>query len=152
MAPEAISEGLAHFKAPPMRWQLMEVNGIRFINDAYNANPLSMRASLSTFSGLPDGERKWAVVGGMRELGETAEEEHAALGPFIDGLALDGVIVVGELARPIACESTEAFFHCADVERAAIILRERLHAGDYVLLKASRGEQLERVINHFKEM
>ena len=151
MAPEAISAGLARFKAPPMRWQLMEVNGIRFINDAYNANPLSMRASLSTFSGLPDGGRKWAVVGGMRELGDTAEEEHAALGPFIDGLALAGVIVVGELARPIACESTDAFFHCADADTAAIILRERLHAGDCVLLKASRGEQLERVINHFRE-
>ncbi len=152
MAPEEIAEGLTRFKAPPMRWQLMEVNGIRFINDAYNANPLSMRASLSTFSELPDGARKWAVVGGMRELGETAEEEHAALGPFIDGLALDGVIVVGELARPIACESTDAFFHCADADRAVNILKERLHAGDYVLLKASRGEQLERVINHFKEM
>jgi len=130
----------------------MEVNGIRFINDAYNANPLSMRASLSTFAGLPDGEKKWAVIGGMRELGDTAEEEHAALGPFIDGLALDGVIVVGELARPIVCESTEAFFHCADADGAAIILRERLHADDYVLLKASRGEQLERVLKHFKEM
>ena len=151
MAPEQISAGLAHFKAPPMRWQLMEVNGIRFINDAYNANPLSMRASLSTFSGLPDGGRKWAVVGGMRELGDTAEAEHAALGPFIDGLAFDGVIAVGELARPIACESTDAFFHCADADRAAIILRERLQAGDYVLLKASRGEQLERLINYFKE-
>ena len=152
MAPEEISEGLANFKAPPMRWQLMEVNGIRFINDAYNANPLSMRASLSTFSGLPDGGSKWAVVGGMRELGDTAEAEHAALGPFIDGLALDGVIVVGELARPIACERTDTFFHCADADGAAIILRERLHAGDIVLLKASRGEQLERLINYFKEM
>ena len=152
MAPPEISEGLAKFKAPPMRWQMVELNGIRFINDAYNANPLSMRASLSTFSGLPDGGRKWAVVGGMRELGDTAEEEHAALGPFIDGLALDGVIVVGELARSIARESTDAFFHCADADQAAIILRERLHAGDYVLLKASRGEQLERVLKHFKEM
>ena len=88
----------------------------------------------------------------MRELGDTAEEEHAALGPFIDGLALDGVIIVGELARSIVCKDTTAFFHCADADRAAIILRERLQSGDRVLLKASRGEQLERVINHFKEM
>jgi UDP-N-acetylmuramoyl-tripeptide--D-alanyl-D-alanine ligase len=152
MAPPEISEGLAKFAAPPMRWQQVELNGIRFINDAYNANPLSMRASLSTFSGLPEGGRKWAVIGGMRELGDTAEAEHAALGPLIDGLAFDGVIVVGELARPIACECTDAFFHCEDADGAAKILRERLQAGDHVLLKASRGEQLERVLNHFKEM
>ena len=88
----------------------------------------------------------------MRELGDTAEEEHAALGPFIDGLALDGVIVVGDLARPIACASTDTFFWCADADRAASILKERLQAGDQVLLKASRGEQLEQVINHFKEI
>jgi UDP-N-acetylmuramoyl-tripeptide--D-alanyl-D-alanine ligase len=152
MTAENISGGLAAFNAPPMRWQQMELNGIRFINDAYNANPLSMRASLSTFSGLSDGGGKWAVVGGMRELGDTAEAEHASLGPFIDGLDLDGVIAVGELARPIACENTAAFFHCADADGAATILRERIKAGDHVLLKASRGEELERVINCFKEM
>ena len=152
MAPREISEGLAGFRAPPMRWQQVECSGIRFINDAYNANPLSMRASLSTFSGLPDKGGKWAVIGGMRELGDTAEAEHAALGPFIEGLALDGVIVVGELARSIACKGSDTFFHCEDADGAAGILRERLQAGDHVLLKASRGEQLERVIHHFKEM
>lgn len=152
MAPQEICDGLAKFNAPPMRWQQVELDGIRFINDAYNANPLSMRASLSTFSDLPEKGGKWAVVGGMRELGDTAEAEHVALGPFIDGLDLDGVIVVGELARPVACERIDAFFHCADADAVARILRERLVAGDQVLLKASRGEQLERVINHFKEM
>jgi len=152
LAPEEINAGLAKFKAPPMRWQPVELNGIRFINDAYNANPLSMRASLRTFSELPDAGGKWVVVGGMRELGDTAEAEHAALGPFIDGLTLDGVLVVGELARPIVCENSDVFFHCADAAEAARILKERLATGDQVLLKASRGEQLERVMNHFKEM
>jgi UDP-N-acetylmuramoyl-tripeptide--D-alanyl-D-alanine ligase len=152
MSAEEISDGLAAFNAPPMRWQQLELNGIQFINDAYNANPLSMRASLATFSRLPDEGGKWAVVGGMRELGDTAEEEHGALGSFIDGLALDGVIAVGELARPIACENTGAFYRCADAGGAAEILRKRLKAGDHVLLKASRSEQLERVINYFKEM
>ena len=150
--PEKVAQGLSRYTAPPMRWQEVELNGIQFINDAYNANPLSMRASLSTFSGLPYAGGKWVVIGGMRELGDTAEEEHAALGPFIDGLELDGVIVVGELARPIACENTESFFHCADADGAAELLNERLKAGDHVLLKASRGEQLERVISYFREL
>ena len=80
--------------------------GVQFINDAYNANPLSMRAGLRTFRQLPGIGKKWAVIGGMRELGTTTDEEHASLGEFIDGLDLDGVITVGELGRRITCKQT----------------------------------------------
>ena len=152
LAPEAIAEGLMKFKAPPMRWQETQINGIQFINDAYNANPLSMRASLGTFAGQSGAGAKWAVVGGMRELGVVAEEEHSSLGVFLDGLALDGVITVGELAQGIACKRAVGFHRCADAAEAATILKENLSAGDRVLLKASRGEQLEKVLERFKEL
>jgi UDP-N-acetylmuramoyl-tripeptide--D-alanyl-D-alanine ligase len=151
MEPAEIASGLRTFKAPPMRWQESDVRGIRFINDAYNANPLSMRASLRTLFNLPGPGQKWAVVGGMRELGDTAGEEHAALGKFIDSLHLDGVVTVGELGRQIACKTTERFFQCLESAEAAQILKDNLSPGDRVLLKASRGEELERVLNHFKE-
>lgn len=149
--PEQIAEGLRKFKSPPMRWQESVINGVNFINDAYNANPLSMRASLRTFAGLPGTGKKWAVVGGMRELGGVADEEHAELGRFIDGLGLDGVVVVGELGKGIACPATPRFFQCGENGEAAQVLKENLSAGDRVLLKASRGEQLEQVIQFFKE-
>lgn len=152
MTPAEISEGLARFKPPPMRWQESEIGGIQFINDAYNANPLSMRASLKTFSGLPGSGKKWAVVGGMRELGAVAEEEHRTLGEFIDGLGLDGVITVGELGRRIVCHGAQEFLQCGEPAEASDLLKDRLNVGDRVLLKASRGEQLEHVINQFKEM
>ncbi len=151
VAPEDIAAGLQRFRNAPMRWQKSEINGIRFINDAYNANPLSMRAGLRTFSGLEESGRKWAVIGGMRELGETTEEEHAALGRFIDELKLDGVVAVGDLAKMIECWRTECF-HCADAAEAAKILKENLTAGDRVLLKASRGERLEQVLDYFQEI
>jgi len=151
MAPEDIAAGLGKFKAPPMRWEESEVAGFRFINDAYNASPLSMRASLKTLAGLPAGGRKWAVVGGMLELGDTAEAEHAALGRFIDGLQLDGVIAVGELGRLIVCHGAAQFFQCPEAAAASQILKDHLRPGDRVLLKASRGEQLEKVLDYFKE-
>ncbi len=151
MAPAEVAEGLSKFKGQSMRWQESDIDGITFINDAYNANPLSMRANLRTFAHMAGPGQKWAVVGGMRELGSISEEEHAALGRFIDELGLDGVIAVGELGRSIVCKNTARFFQCRDSADAAQILKEHLRAGDRVLLKASRGEQLERVLSCFKE-
>lgn len=152
MMPEEIAEGLSRFEAPPFRWEQSEVHGVHFINDAYNANPLSMRASLQTFSARPCDGAKWAVVGGMRELGTTTNEEHIALATFLDQLDLDGVITVGELGQLIACKRTDSFYQRMECRDAAEILRENLKAGDCVLLKASRGEQLEAVIHNFKEI
>ena len=151
MKPDAIAQGLLNFRAPPMRWEKSEINGVYFINDAYNANPLSMRASLRTFDENRVPGRKWVVIGGMRELGAVAEEEHAALGRFMDGLDLDGIIAVGELTKAIECKSKTRYHRCSDPESAAMILKENLSAGDHVLLKASRGEKLEKVLERFKE-
>lgn len=152
MAPDEVAEGLSKFKLPSMRWEESEVCGIKFINDAYNANPLSMRANLRTFAALPGSGKKWAVVGGMRELGETSEAEHAELGCFIDGLGFDGVIAVGELGKTIICSGTDRFFHVPQADGAAQVLKEHLHPGDRVLLKASRGERLEQALKYFKEI
>jgi len=152
MAPTEIAEGLSNFKLPAMRWEESDVLGIQFINDAYNANPLSMRANLRTFAALPGSGKKWAVVGGMRELGDTSEAEHAELGRFIDELGLDGVVTVGELGKTIICRGTDRFFHVPKAEKAAQILKDHLQPGDRVLLKASRGERLEQALKHFKEI
>ncbi len=152
MNPDEIAEGLRRFRNAPMRWQESEVDGIRFINDAYNANPLSMRAALGTFARLEAPGRKWAVVGGMRELGATSDEEHAALGRFIEDLGLDGVIVVGELARPVLAGHEDRFQYCGTTDAAAQLLKQTLSTGDRVLLKASRGERLEQVLNGFREI
>ncbi len=151
MEPSEVAEGLRKFKLPPMRWEPSTINGVEFINDAYNANPLSMRANLRTFAQLPGSGKKWAVVGGMCELGDIAAEEHADLGRYIDGLGLDGVIAVGELGELIVCHGSQPFFQTLEPAEAAEILKNHLNSGDRVLLKASRGEQLERVLEFFKE-
>ena len=121
-------------------------NGIIFINDAYNANPLSMRASLTTFAGLSCDGRKFAVLGGMRELGGTAQAEHRELGQFVDQLKLDCVITIGEAGAQIVCSGVTGIDKPAAVE----LLCNQLRAGDMVLFKASRGERLETILEELK--
>jgi UDP-N-acetylmuramoyl-tripeptide--D-alanyl-D-alanine ligase len=146
LSPAAVQAGLSAFRPAPMRWERSLHNGIVFINDAYNANPLSMRAALTTFAGLPCEGRRFAVLGGMRELGGTAESEHRELGQFVDALKLDSVITVGEAGAQIVCKGL------IGVEKPAVVelLRSRLRAGDLVFFKASRGERLETILEELK--
>jgi UDP-N-acetylmuramoyl-tripeptide--D-alanyl-D-alanine ligase len=141
-----IQAGFDRFVSAPMRWERSEHGGVVFINDAYNANPLSMRAALTTFAQLPCAGRRFAVLGAMRELGAAAEAEHRELGEFVDGLALDEVITIGEAGRGIICRGQSGL----NPQVAAAILLERLRPGDTVLLKASRGERLEEVLELVK--
>jgi len=146
LSPEAVQAGLLAFQSAPMRWERSLHKGIIFINDAYNANPLSMRAALTTFAQLPCEGRRFAVLGGMRELGAQTETEHRELGQFVDTLKLDGVITVGELGAQIVCDGMIGVEKSAAVET----LGTRLRAGDMVLFKASRGERLETILEELK--
>lgn len=114
------------------------------INDAYNANPDSMRAALKVLAA--EAGRRIAVLGKMAELGPEADSYHRQLGAFCSQLQLDAVYVLGAEARPI-CEQTAdvpcRYFAAKD----ALIqtLKSELQAGDTVLFKASRSASLEEV-------
>ena len=137
-----IQRGFDSFTPGSMRWERSEKNGVVFINDAYNANPLSMRAALTAFAELPCAGKKYAVLGAMRELGNSSSAEHRELGTFVDELKFDGVITVGDAGAKIICRSFAGLSHDATAD----FLRERLTAGDMVFLKASRGEKLEKIL------
>jgi UDP-N-acetylmuramoyl-tripeptide--D-alanyl-D-alanine ligase len=147
-----IRAGLAAFEPMPMRWACREVNGVLVVNDAYNANPVSMDAALQTFRDTPVTGRRWLVLGDMLELGDTAEAAHAALGRRVAGGDWAGLVTVGALAAGIAegarreGGSMEADV-CATAEEAGERLVSRLSPGDAVLLKGSRGMHLETVID-----
>lgn len=151
-----IEAALARRTEMSMRWQRSEVAGVQVINDAYNANPLSMRAALSAFAEERVVGRKWLVLGGMRELGAQAEAEHVALGRDVAAGPWAGVVAVGDLGRMIARGAEEAGFAvgnlhvCAGADEAARLIAASVLAGDGVLLKASRGERLEDVLKHWQ--
>jgi len=144
---------------PASRWR-MEVterpDGVMIINDAYNANPESMRAALKALANVhrarrASGGRSFAVLGQMNELGDTSAIEHTDLGRFAVRLDISQVVAVGDLARPLYLGAhLEGSWNgesawVPDVDGAIAYLREHLRPGDVVLVKASRSASLERV-------
>lgn len=148
---DEIVESLSHAHGPEMRLQLKKANGLTILNDAYNANPNSMRAALETVVALPAQGRKIAVLGDMLELGDATERYHREIGEFVATCKLDQVVCVGEWGRTIADAAVAAGQPRATVTRyrdsatTAEDLRHHLHDGDLILLKASRSVRLEAV-------
>jgi UDP-N-acetylmuramoyl-tripeptide--D-alanyl-D-alanine ligase len=140
---------------PRSRWR-MELHdrsdGVTVINDAYNANPDSMRAALTTLAELGRaGRQTWAVLGDMLELGETAAEEHAALGRFAAESGVQHLVAIGEYAAQIisaavaaGLPSTRAVSVTSKPAAVAVVTSD-LGPGDVVLVKASRGLALDTV-------
>jgi UDP-N-acetylmuramoyl-tripeptide--D-alanyl-D-alanine ligase len=145
---EAIGASLERIEAlSPWRMELHErADGLVVVNDAYNANPDSMRAALETLAGIGrrTGRRTVAVLGEMRELGESSAEEHRAVGRLTADLGIDEVVVVGEGARAIADGARAASFY-ASMAEAADAVRDNVRGAEVVLVKASRAARLERL-------
>ena len=143
---DLIAAGLRRGWKAPHRDQIVRAGGITVLDDSYNASPTSMIAALELLASLPG--RHVAVLGVMRELGEAHERGHTEVGAAAAGLA-DVVLVVGEEAVGIAVGAAslgEAVVPVADREAALAALRELLRPGDVVLVKASRGAELEWIV------
>lgn len=119
---------------------------ITLIDDAYNANPLSMTAALETLSRY-DG-RKVAVLGDMRELGKFGERYHQEIGQLCNDLKIDKVLTCGELMQHAFNELSDSqrLGHVADYTHVMGLLADQLHDGDVVLFKASNGVKLHKVV------
>ncbi len=118
--------------------------GVTLIDDAYNANPMSMRAALDVLAADAGTGRRIAVLGDMLELGPTAERYHREIGAYADGVA-DVLVTVGPLAAAMADEFQSEHHHSADAAAAAALLSEIVRPGDVVLVKASNGVGLRLV-------
>lgn len=152
-----IRAALASFRSQPMRWEAFDVAGVQVINDAYNANPMSMAAALQTFADLQCRGRKILVLAGMHELGEFSASAHRELGATLAKGLWAGLITVGRLGRLIAeaaCSAgldEKAVFTCDDHAAAAGALAGLVRPGDAVLFKASRCERLEEVLRIWRQ-
>ena len=150
---EQVADGLRS-AVPLSRWR-MEVHvapaGYTVINDAYNANPESMRAALKTLAAMAAGRRTWAVLGEMRELGDSSVDEHDAIGRLAVRLDISRLLCVGEGTRVMHLGASnegswgEESAHVPDVDAAIAHLRAHVRPDDVVLVKASRSVGLERV-------
>lgn len=139
---------------PVSRWR-MEVtdrgDGVTVINDAYNANPDSVRAALRTLRAMSRGgsRRTWAVLGEMAELGPDAASAHEEIGRAAHRLAVSRLVVIGSAAAGIHAGAVSAGLPEAalvdDAGAALAMLTAELAPGDVVLVKASRSVGLERL-------
>lgn len=144
-----IQRGLAACQPAKMRLQLWEANGVRVLDDTYNANADSMLAALQVLKDLPCKGRRVAVLGDMAELGAHSETEHAAVGRGAAEAGVSQLFAVGKMAAVMGQAARDAglnrVIELADVDVACAALKKFLKPGDVVLLKASRATRLERV-------
>ena len=153
---EKICRRVADLPAMKMRWERETVDGANWVNDAYNANPIAMAASLRTFAGTVGGAgRRIYVLGEMRELGADSRRFHDEIGELVAQLGGDVFIGVGEAGGwMIDAARSNGFggevLRVADAAAAGRALAGLLRAGDNVLLKASHGVALEGVLPAYR--
>ena len=154
IAPDRVAAALALGWEAPHRGTLLRAGGVTIVDDSYNASPASVLAALELLSGLPG--RRVAVLGEMLELGEGSEEGHERVGvAAASTVAL--LVVVGEGAAGIARGARGArlpadhVIEVPDRDAALATLERRLRDGDVVLVKASRGIELDLLVDALRE-
>jgi UDP-N-acetylmuramoyl-tripeptide--D-alanyl-D-alanine ligase len=144
-----IVRALARGWSAPHRGEVHRIGRVTVIDDAYNASPASVTAALDLLAGLPG--RRVAVLGEMLELGKGAAAGHREVGVAAAATS-DLLVVVGRAAHGIATGAREAgldpsrIVEARDRDAALDVLRQRLRDGDVVLVKASRGVELDRLV------
>jgi UDP-N-acetylmuramoyl-tripeptide--D-alanyl-D-alanine ligase len=149
-----IAAGLASGWSAPHRVQVVRAGEVTLVDDTYNASPRSVVAALDLLAGLPG--RRGAILGEMLELGDASEDGHRAVGEAA-ARTVDWLVVVGRAAAPIAEGAVDSGMDPAhvsivpDQDAVLAILPPRLRAGDVVLVKASRGIGLDRLVDGLRD-
>ena len=149
----AVAERAGDVPIPSGRGEVLDVDGIRVVNDAYNANPSSTEAALRLLAETPVEGRRIAVLGLMAELGEGAEGYHREIGALAARVGVDIVIAVGDQARAYL-EGTGSGVDghwVPDPEAAVERLLEISRPGDRVLVKGSKVAGLQPLPELFRE-
>jgi UDP-N-acetylmuramoyl-tripeptide--D-alanyl-D-alanine ligase len=143
------AEGIAAMPQPKMRVAWEQVGNVTLINDAYNANPGSTRAAIELLQGAGTGRQRVIVLGTMRELGAASAQCHADIAGLALASGADIVAGIGEFAPALERQKEgERVITATDVEDLWPQLESRLQRDAIILLKASRGVQLERLVPH----
>ena len=143
--------GLADFEQTGMRQKVVHARGVDVIEDCYNANPDSMKAALAMFREYPC-KRRFALLGDMLELGDISRAAHEEVGRQAVENKVDYLVTYGEQAKRIAVVAAAKglpTLHADTYAQAAETLLDKMQPGDALLVKASRGMALEKVLEIF---
>jgi UDP-N-acetylmuramoyl-tripeptide--D-alanyl-D-alanine ligase len=155
---EKIKQGLAGFTPPAHRLQIKKgIRGVRLIDDAYNANPASLKAALLTFQSLRQGERGGLVLGDMLELGSESLKAHQEIGRQVGEMGVEYLLALGPLSRALLAEAQNGpkppgkAFGVLDQGSLLDHLHAVMEPGDLILIKGSHGMDLESVVNALED-
>ncbi len=136
-----------------MRMETKNVKGVLFVNDAYNASPTSVEAALETFKSLKRKGRKAVVLGDMLEMGSYSKEAHRRMVRLALSMPIEDLILVGknmkEAGQTLLGKNSLKARMFDKAEEAGAYLKGWVRKGDSVLLKASRGIRLEKILEAF---
>lgn len=144
-----IRNGLENFSGAKMRLSIEEKDGIKFINDSYNAAPSSMTAAIDVLCEIAGERRKWVVIGDMLELGDWAQEAHRKIGRLVSKSGIEYMVAIGELAKwyveganenPDTKTVAKLF---ASPQEAKPYIKTLVQKGDVLLFKGSRMIKLD---------
>lgn len=148
-----VDRGIRNLKAVRGRNNIFKVNNITVIDDCYNANPMSMEASLKVLNNADT--RKIAILGDMFELGENEKKLHAQVGKVATGLDIDVVICIGNLSKNIYDEikkSQKTAIYFEKKEEFLDNISDYIKEGDTVLIKASNGMKFSDIVEKIKNI
>jgi UDP-N-acetylmuramyl-tripeptide synthetase/UDP-N-acetylmuramoyl-tripeptide--D-alanyl-D-alanine ligase len=153
ISPESIRQGLMMFAAVGGRMEIIKLqNGAYLINDAYNANPASVREALLTLKDLKNAHNAFVFLGDMLELGEAAREMHRRAGMLLATIGVTTVFLQGDFADVTAAGALgggmndEQIIFLHNVEEAVAHLKRQLRKGDWILVKGSRRMKMDRIV------
>ena len=145
MTLDEIKRGVESYKTVGSRSNVIRKSDITIIDDCYNANPTSVRASVNSLSKFEG--RKVAVIGDMKELGKNENELHFETGKFIFDKGIDVVIAVGELSKHLFSGANENGYYYKTVEECCENIGDIIKKGDTVLVKASHSMHFENIVD-----
>jgi UDP-N-acetylmuramoyl-tripeptide--D-alanyl-D-alanine ligase len=145
------AEALSKLKLPAGRGEIIEAGGLTIVNDSYNANPGSFRSAIATAREMRPGRRLVFVAGTMRELGDAALRLHAEIAKELVALEPELLAAVGDFVPALAGSANhlgDRLVTAPDASSLGPLLAEHLRGNELIVLKASRGVALERIIPH----
>jgi UDP-N-acetylmuramoyl-tripeptide--D-alanyl-D-alanine ligase len=146
----SIADGISRMVVPKMRVAWEMIGRATVINDAYNSNPGSARAAIGLLEGIGPGRQRVVVLGTMRELGASSDELHDNISRLALDSGADVIAGIGDFAASLGRvgASDKRVVTAGSLEEMWPLLAPRLHPDAVILLKASRGIQLERLVPH----
>ena len=145
MTKEQIKQGVEAYKTVGSRSNVIRKNTVTIIDDCYNANPTSVKASVDTL-GKFDG-RRVAVIGDMKELGENETELHYETGKFIADKGIDVIVAIGELAKHLYEGAGNNGYYFETVEEYIENCNDIIEQNDTILVKASHSMNFEKIVD-----